>query len=131
MSNIHVSNDALIGADKLRNNNLQRRNIIEVVTEIIRRVNDELIVAHREGKHHLLTSIPITFAIPNMSNKDSQRVVYASVISELKNKDYRVWICPKRDNCQLKITWMSPEDEEEVKLQTQLIVKHTKKNIAD
>jgi hypothetical protein len=127
MDKINISKDALINASNLRNNNLQRRNITEVITEIVRRVNDELIVAHREGKHHLLTTVPITFAISNMSNKDSQRVIYARVISELKNKDYRVWISPQKNVCQLKITWMSPEDENEMKLQTQIIVKHTKK----
>ena len=129
MDNIIISDDALINASKLRNNNLQKRSIMKAATEIIRRISDELLIAHREGKHDLLTTIPITFAIPNMSNKDSQRVIYASVISELKKKEYRLIIIPQKNECQLNITWMSSEDESEMKFQTQLIASHTKKSL--
>lgn len=122
---IDISNDALIHANNLRNNNLQKRQLKEVITDIIRRISQELIIAHREGKHHIITSIPITFNIPNMSNKDSQRFIWSSIIDELKSKSYRVWISPSKDTCQVKITWMSPDDETEVKHQMNLIVKHT------
>lgn len=127
MSNekIQISNDSLVSANSLRNNNLQKRNLKEVITDIIRRMNQELIAAHREGCHHIITNIPITFNIPNMSNKDSQRYIWASVIDELKSKDYRIWISPGKDTCKIKITWMSPEDETEIKYQTQLIAKHS------
>jgi hypothetical protein len=123
--NINISHDNLINASKLRNNNTQKRNITGVVTEIIRNISDELKEAHREGKHHIITTIPITFSITNMSNKDSQRVVYFYIISELKKKGYRVWISPQKNVCSIKITWMSPEDENEINLQMQLIAKHT------
>jgi hypothetical protein len=122
---IDISNDALIHANNLRNNNLQKRQLKEVITDIIRRISQELVIAHREGKHHIITSIPITFNIPNMSNKDSQRFIWSSIIDELKFKSYRVWISPSKNTCKVKITWMSPDDETEVKHQMNLIVKHT------
>ena len=124
---IQLSKDALVTANSLRNNNLQKRNLKEVITDIIRRISQELIIAHREGSHHIITTMPITFSIPNMSNTDSQRYIYASVIDELISKDYRIWISPGKDVCKIKITWMSPEDETEIKYQMQLIAKHTKK----
>jgi len=124
---IQLSKDALVTANSLRNNNLQKRNLKEVITDIIRRISQELIIAHREGSHHIITTMPITFSIPNMSNTDSQRYIYASVIEELISKDYRIWISPGKDVCKIKITWMSPEDETEIKYQMQLIAKHTKK----
>ena len=124
---IQISKDALITANSLRNNNLQKRNLKEVITDIIKRISQELIIAHREGIHHIITTMPITFSIPNMSNKDSQRYIYASVIDELIAKDYRIWISPGKDTCQIKITWMSPDDESEIKYQTQIIAKHTHK----
>jgi hypothetical protein len=62
-----------------------------------------------------------------MTNTDSQRYIYASIIDELIAKDYRIWILPGKDSCKIKITWMSPDDESEVKYQTQLIAKHTHK----
>jgi hypothetical protein len=122
---LKISKDALINATNLRNNNLQQRNLKEVITEIIKRISQELISAHRDGNHHIITTMPITFSIPNMSNSDSQRYIYASVIDELISKDYRIWIAPGKNACRIKITWMSPADETEMKYQTQLIAKHT------
>lgn len=122
---IEISKDALIHANNLRNNNLQKRQLKEVITDIIRGINQELIIAHREGKHHIITSIPITFSIPNLSNKDSQRYIWSSIIEELKSKSYRIWISPSKDTCRVKITWMSSEDETEVDYQMNLIAKHT------
>jgi hypothetical protein len=122
---IEITNDALINANKLRNNNLQKRQIKEVITDIIRRISQELILAHREGSHYIITSIPITFSISNMSNRDSQRCIWSNVIGELKKKSYRVVISPTKDTCRIKITWMSIGDETEVEYQTNLIAKHT------
>ena len=124
---IQISKDALITATSLRNNNLQKRSLKESITDIVKRISQELLTAHREGSHHIITTMPITFSIPNMSNTDSQRYIYASVIDELISKDYRIWIAPGKNVCQIKITWMSPEDESEVKYQIQLIAKHTYK----
>jgi hypothetical protein len=124
---INISNDALIHANSLKNNSLQKRQLKEVITDIIRRISQELIVAHREGKHCITTTIPITFTIPNMSNKDSQRVIWSNIIDELKSKSYRIWISPSKDICNVKITWMSPDDETEIANQMSLIIKHTKR----
>ena len=126
---ITIAEDALVHASKLRNNNLQKRNLKEVITDVIRQVSHELVIAHREGRHDITTSMPITFSISNMSNADAQRVIYASVIEALIAKDFRVWIRPSKDNCQLKITWMSPDDEAEMKHQMQLIARHTTNKI--
>lgn len=123
---LEISKDALIHANNLRNNNLQKRQLKEAITDIIKRISQELIIAHREGKHNIIISIPITFSISNMSNKDSQRFIWASVIEEMLSKDYRIWISPTKDTCRIKITWMSPEDETEIKHQMNLIAKYTK-----
>ena len=124
---VEISQDALIHANNLRNSNIQKRQLKETITEIIRRICQELIISHRSGSHHLITTIPITFSIPNMSNKDSQRCVWAAVISEIKKKGYRIWISPHADECKIKITWMSPEDETDIKFQMDVIAKHTKR----
>lgn len=124
---IQISADALVPASNLRNNNLQKRNLKEVITDILKRINDELLTSHKEGQHHVITTMPITFNIASMSNKDSQRYIYSTVIDELITKGYRVWICPSKDGCKIKITWMSQTDETELRYQTQLIATHTVK----
>jgi hypothetical protein len=124
---ININTEALIPATKLRNNNLQKRSMKEIITDVIKQISQELVLAHREGRHDITTSIPITYAIPNMSNADGQRVVYATIIEELIEKGYRIWINPGKNECRIKITWMSPADENELHLQNALIAKHTKK----
>ena len=122
---IKISSDALVYANALKNNNLQKRQLKEEITNIIRRISEELVIAHKECKHDIITTIPITFSIANMLNRDSQCVIYASVLDELINKNYRAWINLKSDECRVKITWMSSDDELEIKYQTNLIAKHT------
>lgn len=123
---IGISQDALVPANNLRSSNLQRRQLKKVVTDIVRRINQELISAHKEGKHFIITNIPITYSIANMANKDSQRFVWSNVIRELKSKQYRVDINPTKDVCRLKITWMRDTDSTEMTQQMELIIKHTK-----
>jgi hypothetical protein len=122
---VKISDDALVSAFKLRSSNLQTRQLTEIVTDIIRRISQELVTVHREGAHHLITTMPITFAVNNMGNKDSQRCIWASVIDHLKEKHFRVWISPKKNICRIKITWISPEDEADIIQQVNLIAKHT------
>ena len=40
---IQLSKDALVTANSLRNNNLQKRNLKEVITDIIRRISKEIV----------------------------------------------------------------------------------------
>jgi hypothetical protein len=127
---IDIRNDALIHANSLKNNSLQKRQLKEIITDIIKRISQELISAHREGKHLIITNIPITYSISNMTNKDSQRVIWSNIIDELKSKSYRVWISPNSNTCNVKITWMSDDDESDIENQLQLIVKHTQLNLS-
>ena len=94
---IQVSESALIPALNLRNNNLQKRQLREIITDIIKRISQELITAHREGKHYVITTIPTTFDVANMANRDSQLCIWANIIDELIAKHYRIWINPKKN----------------------------------
>jgi hypothetical protein len=126
MNKMEITPDIVINANALRNNNIQKRHIKESITEILKRLNQELINAHREGKHFIITSLPITFDIPNMINKDSQRLIWSSILNFLLEKKYRVWINPTNDSCKIKITWINEVDEVEISEQNNIIIKHTK-----
>jgi hypothetical protein len=119
--NIDMPADILIRADKLKNSSIQKKQIRENVIEIIRKIDDELRIAHSEGKHLIITDIPIQFSIANMSNKDAQRAIWATTIEALRDKNYRVWINYDDASCRLKITWISDEDELTLKLQNQVL----------
>ena len=123
---LKISNNIITSAHSLRRNNIQKRILAEIVTDILKNINQELVTAHRNGCHNIITTIPITFNVNNMSNTDSQRHIYSSIIAELISKNYRIWISPGKNECRIKITWMSPEDETEINEQMQLIVTYTK-----
>ncbi len=123
---IEVSNETLVDANNLRHNSSQKRQIKEVVIDIIKKINEEIKNAHREGRHEIITNLPIVFDISNMCNKSAQRVVWANIVEILKYKNYRVWIKPMTNDCVLKITWISSEDELQIKNQTQILADHSK-----
>lgn len=126
--NIDVSPDTLIDANNLRNNNVQKRKIKESVIEVIRKIDEDVKIAHREGKHCIITDIPIIFDIPNMNIKDSQRAVWSNIIDILKQKNYRVYINHNNSSCRLKIMWISNEDELILKSQNQILAEHKTDN---
>lgn len=124
--NIEISKEALINANTLRDSNVQKRAIKENIVEIIRKLNEDLITAHREGKHHIIAEIPIVFDVPHMSNTNAQRAIWSNIIEILKEKNYRVIININNKCCRLKITWMSQDDEKNITHQTQVIAEHSK-----
>jgi hypothetical protein len=121
-----VACDIVVDANKLRHSNIQKKSLKENITSILRKVNDELVISHREGSYRIITTMPIVFDIPNMSNKVGQRIIWYHVIRHLIEKNYRVDIHPSKDFCKLQITWITKEDEEMITQQTNIIAKHTK-----
>lgn len=119
--------DIVVDANKLRHSNIQKKSLKENITEILRKINDELTVAHREGHFSITTTMPIVFDIPNMSNRVSQRIVWYHVIQHLLEKNYRVAINPSKNFCKLRITWITKEDEQMMANQTKIIAEHTKR----
>lgn len=125
--NLDISPDILTDANKLRNSSLQKKQIRENVIEILRRLNEDVKTAQMEGKHMLITGLPIIFDISNMHLNDARIAVWSTVIMALKEKNYRVWVQYSEDFCELQITWVSEEDEQVFKMQTHILKSHTKK----
>ena len=76
---LKISNNIITSAHSLRRNNIQKRILAEIITDILKNINQELVTAHRNGCHNIITTIPITFNVNNMSNTDSQRHIYSSI----------------------------------------------------
>jgi hypothetical protein len=123
---MEISSDILIDAKCLRNNNVQKRQIKEILVDILKRIDEELKTAHQEGRNSLMTELPLIFGISNMLEREAQRVIWYKVIEFLKNKNYIISINPREDTCLLKITWFSKEDFAEIKHQNDVIAMHTK-----
>lgn len=117
--------NTLVDAHVLKNNNVQKRALEENISNIIININSELKIARTSGESTIIIEIPIVFQIPNMNNKDSQRIVWSTVIELLKKKNYNVLINHNKDNCRLKITILDKEDTLKIKQQLDIIVSST------
>jgi|SRR6476620_8482634 len=114
-------NNILIDANSLKQSNTQKRRINEYVIEIIRQINKELKDAKGDGKHHIITEIPIIFEIPNITQEESKIAIWAQTINVLKNKGFNVAINYNKDVCRLKIEWMSEEEQGAINNQIKLL----------
>lgn len=116
-------------ANVLQKNASQKRQLQEFVIEILKRLRDELRVARQMGGFELSTTLPIQFEVPNIKNRDCQRIVWASIIKILKSKGYRVKIHPQEKKCALQVKWLSREDEQEVAEQMSMLAEHMDKTL--
>jgi hypothetical protein len=111
----------LVDANTLRKNNIQKSHIDEILTDIVADINSKLKTAKSIGEHHIITDIPLVFSIPNTCTRDAQRIIWSSLISLLKSKNYNVIINHNKEYCRLKITWLTQTDETLIKSQLKLL----------
>jgi hypothetical protein len=121
---IDVPDNILVDAEKLRCGSLQKKQIIEQLKEILKNISSEIKIAYTQGKHEIITGIPTVFEIASMTNAEAQRVIWANILLELKKKNYRVKIKHDNASCYLKITWLSENDETEMRAQLQTLIEH-------
>ena len=108
----------------LRHTNLQKRTLDNYIAEILHNIKEELRIAHLEGLHEITYNLPITFNVPNVSNRECQRAIWATIFSRLISKNYRVnWYQDTKNNDKIimRITWISIEDANTVDQQLNLI----------
>ena len=109
----------------MQKNPLQQRALKEYVSDILKRLRDELKDSRIAGKYDLFTAIPIQYEVPNMKNGDSQRIIFSSVIQAFIDQGYTVKIKPEKKKCTLYIRWITEEDETDIRDQIKLIADHT------
>lgn len=124
MSKTRNYDGILMDANTLRHTNLQKKALDDHITEILQHLKDELRIAHQEGLHEITYNLPITFNVPNLNNKECQRIIWATIFSRLISKNYRVsWFQNQKnsDKITMRITWISIEDASTVSRQLDLI----------
>jgi hypothetical protein len=117
-------------ATSLKSNDSQKKNIKKEVNTILGHLDDELKLAHEQGKHSISLSLPITFAIPYMSNTDAQRAIYYKILVSLIDREFIPTIKLKKDSTIFHITWLSDEEHKEIDLQNTLLAKLTFRDVS-
>ena len=116
-------------ANALKNNEAQKKAVSKELNSILPRIDDEIKLAHEQGKDRAIISLPITFAIPYMKNKDAQRIIYYKILTSLLERDFKnIEIDLKKNATLFYVSWLTEEEQNELVLQHTLLAKHTKKD---
>lgn len=117
-----MSENLLIDANKLKNNNIQKQFIEDYLCNIIKEINSEIKLAKDRGEYSTVVDLPVIFDIPNMQNSIAQVHVWSKTIEILKKKNFRVLVDRSKNQvCRFKIIWLEKIEEEELKRKINLI----------
>lgn len=117
-------------ASALKSNEAQRKALANETNSILGHIDDELKKAHDCGKHTTSITLPITFAVPYMKNRDAQRIIYYKVLTSLLERDWNVEIELHKNSTVFHVTWLTTDELQEIELQNALLAKHTKKDFS-
>jgi len=117
----------LVDAKTLQSNNAHKRYIYDYLEQILLQLNKDIKGAKLMGQNQVIAELPTVYDIPNTSNSDSQRTIWARTIEILKKKNYRVYINHTKDSCLLKISWLPPEEERKIAKERQIILESSKR----
>jgi len=112
-------------ADVLKTNPNKLKAVMKEVNAILGRIDDEIKSAYDRDECKVNVSVPITFAIPYMSNKNAQRAVYYKILESLLDRGYIVKIFLANDQTVFAITWLSEDEEKDIEQQNTLLAKYS------
>lgn len=112
-------------ADTLKSNPNKLKLISKELNVILSHIDEEIKSAYDQDKTKLTVTLPITFAIANMSNTSAQRIIYYKILESLLARNYIVKIHMATEQTLLFITWLSEDEEKDIDLQNILIAKHS------
>lgn len=111
-------------AELLKTNPNKLKAVMKEVTSILARVDDEIKNAYDRDESQVHVSVPITFAVPYMSNKNAQRIVYYKILESLLDRGFQVKILMSQDQTVYMIKWLTDDEEKDVEQQNTLLAKH-------
>ena len=114
-----------VKANSLKNNSSKNKLIQKEITSILGSIDDEIKISYDKDDYSVNVSVPITFSIPYMSNKNAQRVIYSKILESLISRDFNVKIHLSDDKTIFNITWLSDEEKKDIEYQNILLAKYT------
>jgi len=125
MDTYNIPSSIITNANRFRHNNIQTRMIKDYIIDILKKIDDEINIAHNNGQEFVNTTLPIIFDVPNVSNATLQRIIWSSIMEELICKNFEVKIKHSESFCMLSIMWIKKEDKLLVDHQNRLIAKYS------
>lgn len=112
-------------AEVLKTNPNKLKVVMKEVSAILGRIDEEIKAAYDRDECKVNVSVPITFAIPYMSNKNAQRSVYYKLLESLTDRGFIVKIFLSTDQTVFFITWLSEDEQKDIEQQNALLAKYT------
>lgn len=121
-----VSNLMNTNAKKLKQNNHTTTRLHSEILKLLREIEIDIREKHATKIRSTSFAMPVNFDIVNMSNAESQRVIYSSIIDQLKLNSYDVRLVYGQTvagkTCALEISWISDQDVSETERQNRVIL---------
>lgn len=114
-----------LNANTLSKNKDQSEHIKRIVYHILARIDDDLKEAHESGKKSISMTVPITFSIPHMKNKDAQREIYCGILQSLIKRNFNPKIEIKEESTIFHVTWLSKDELKDIEKQNSFLARYT------
>ena len=118
-------------ADILKINPNKLKEIAKTVANILARIDDEIKAAYDRDECKVNVTVPITFKIPYMSNKNAQRAIYHKILESLLDRGFIVKLQLTNTQSVFHITWLSDDEQKEIELQNALLAKYSSMSLED
>jgi hypothetical protein len=104
-----------VTAKRLSKNGTRGREVDALIREHLQMIDAKLGQAVPTwGVNVVRIELPATFSLPGLEKKDAQRVVYSSIITSLKDRDFTVGLELSNDKAFLDVGWVREFNEEEL-----------------
>lgn len=114
-------------ANDLRINDAQKKSIEREVKSLLSIINDEIKLAFENGNEFAIVNLPPVFhPVSNMSYEDMAKKIYASILMDLKKRDFKILFERNSDRAVLKISWLTEEDLAERQREDEILAYYSK-----
>jgi hypothetical protein len=114
-------NGILVDAKLRRVNNIQKRNIEDVVSAYLRVLNSKIDDAYNMGAWTVCAEAPSGYTIPNLSYEDARTYILSSIIEQLQKANYTVTLRNYKSKILFDIHWYTQEELTDIRRRKQLL----------
>jgi len=116
----------MITANKLSKLSVKVRELENVIKEHLYIIDEKMLKADKcWGRNVIAHELPTIFVIPGIDRKDSQRMVYSSILKNLQKRGFDVRILIEANRTMVYISWVCEYSQDELE-SMDAIIKNTR-----
>lgn len=102
---MNLDKEAIPDANSLKKRDKSYIDLVKEANTILSYINDQILIAHSRGKQQMVVQLPNLLKVDGFSNRESQLLVYSSILKLLEEKNYRVRIRIDKMASSIIIVW--------------------------